>query len=399
MNRTVTDHADSPFWKAGWAAAVQRPSEGFHKNWALEGFADQTVRQIVRVTGSGTSARIKLSNRYGTAPLEVVRRHPRPYGPGARPCRPARCGGSPSAAPIRCGSRRAARSTATPPRCERGAVRLADGVALLRPADRPRHLPRPGVRHHLPRRGRPARRGRPGRVQRDDGVLVPPRRRGAGGRRSGAATTRWWSSATPSPTGSPRPSTATTATRTRWPSGWPTGAPRAPCSIRASEGICCSATRHGSASGRATASAAMCSTSRACARWSSWWASTTSASARSSCRRTGRTRTSPSLNSSPVTATLIGMARAAGVRVTGGDDHAVQGGGVPHARRPRRSAGRSMSGYAIGRVRRGRRLRRGAGRPGRTRTRSRPPTTAATTSTPTMRATASMAAAVDLVAL
>ncbi|MGW7244797.1 GDSL-type esterase/lipase family protein [Streptomyces decoyicus] len=71
MNRTVTDHADSSFWRAGWSAAVQRPSEGFHKNWALEGFADQTVRQIVRVTGSGTSARIKLSHRYGTTPLEV----------------------------------------------------------------------------------------------------------------------------------------------------------------------------------------------------------------------------------------------------------------------------------------------------------------------------------------
>lgn len=62
----------SPSWKAGWAAAVQRPSEGFHKNWALDGFADQTVRQVVRVTGSGTSARIKLSHRYGTAPLEVA---------------------------------------------------------------------------------------------------------------------------------------------------------------------------------------------------------------------------------------------------------------------------------------------------------------------------------------
>ncbi|WP_246102208.1 SGNH/GDSL hydrolase family protein [Streptomyces piniterrae] len=59
-------------WHAGWATAVQRPSTGFHKNWAEEGFADQTVRQVVRVTGSGTAARIKLSNRYGTAPLEVA---------------------------------------------------------------------------------------------------------------------------------------------------------------------------------------------------------------------------------------------------------------------------------------------------------------------------------------
>lgn len=113
MNRTVTDHADSPFWKAGWSAAVQRPSEGFHKNWALEGFADQTVRQIVRVTGSGTSARIKLSHRYGTTPLEVSGATIARTGQG-RPSRPAPCGGSPSAGPMRCGFRRAARSTATP---------------------------------------------------------------------------------------------------------------------------------------------------------------------------------------------------------------------------------------------------------------------------------------------
>ncbi|MFD8545305.1 SGNH/GDSL hydrolase family protein [Streptomyces sp. NPDC059649] len=59
-------------WQPGWAASVQRPSVGFHDNWALEGFADQTVRQVVRVTGSGTAARIVLSNRYGTEPLEVA---------------------------------------------------------------------------------------------------------------------------------------------------------------------------------------------------------------------------------------------------------------------------------------------------------------------------------------
>ncbi|MFI9045446.1 SGNH/GDSL hydrolase family protein [Streptomyces sp. NPDC053427] len=62
---------NSTDWHVGWAAAVQRPSIGFHKNWAEEGFADRTVRQIVRVTAGGTSARIRLSNRYGAAPLEV----------------------------------------------------------------------------------------------------------------------------------------------------------------------------------------------------------------------------------------------------------------------------------------------------------------------------------------
>ncbi|MFJ5673945.1 SGNH/GDSL hydrolase family protein [Streptomyces sp. NPDC093097] len=64
------DH-NSLNWQAGWATSVQAPSSGFHENWAEEGFADQTVRQTVRVTGAGTWARIRLSNRYGTAPLEV----------------------------------------------------------------------------------------------------------------------------------------------------------------------------------------------------------------------------------------------------------------------------------------------------------------------------------------
>ncbi|WP_407288675.1 GDSL-type esterase/lipase family protein [Streptomyces sp. BP-8] len=68
----MSGESNSLVWNAGWAAAVQRPSEGFHKNWALEGFADQTVRQVVRVTGAGTSARVRLSNRYGTAPLEIT---------------------------------------------------------------------------------------------------------------------------------------------------------------------------------------------------------------------------------------------------------------------------------------------------------------------------------------
>ncbi|KIZ17228.1 SGNH/GDSL hydrolase family protein [Streptomyces natalensis] len=68
----MNDNSNSLVWHAGWAAAVQRPSEGFHPNWSLEGFAGHTLRQVVRVTGSGTRARIRLSNRYGSAPLEVT---------------------------------------------------------------------------------------------------------------------------------------------------------------------------------------------------------------------------------------------------------------------------------------------------------------------------------------
>ncbi|WP_171170574.1 SGNH/GDSL hydrolase family protein [Streptomyces sp. I05A-00742] len=58
-------------WSAGWSASVQRPSSGFGENWAGTGFERQSVRQVVRVSGGGTSARVRLSNRYGTRPLTV----------------------------------------------------------------------------------------------------------------------------------------------------------------------------------------------------------------------------------------------------------------------------------------------------------------------------------------
>ncbi|WP_217197215.1 SGNH/GDSL hydrolase family protein [Streptomyces buecherae] len=69
---TDTDRARAATtWSAGWAAPVQRPSAGFEENWSEAGFDRQTVRQVVRVTGGGSAARIKLSNRYGEQPLRI----------------------------------------------------------------------------------------------------------------------------------------------------------------------------------------------------------------------------------------------------------------------------------------------------------------------------------------
>jgi lysophospholipase L1-like esterase len=59
-------------WTGTWAAAMMRPSPGFEPNWSQEGFADQTVRQVVRVSTGGTLARIRLSNAFGTQPLTVT---------------------------------------------------------------------------------------------------------------------------------------------------------------------------------------------------------------------------------------------------------------------------------------------------------------------------------------
>ncbi|WP_280339056.1 SGNH/GDSL hydrolase family protein [Nocardia neocaledoniensis] len=55
-----------------WSVPMQQPSEGFEPNWSREGFAEHTLRQVVRVTTGGDSARITLSNRYGREELRIA---------------------------------------------------------------------------------------------------------------------------------------------------------------------------------------------------------------------------------------------------------------------------------------------------------------------------------------
>ncbi|MGW8376793.1 SGNH/GDSL hydrolase family protein [Streptomyces sp. ODS28] len=67
--------AKAPVWTGAWGTAVQRPvkgSEDWGPNWSRRGFANQSVRQVVRVSTGGSSLRIRLSNRYGTAPLRIT---------------------------------------------------------------------------------------------------------------------------------------------------------------------------------------------------------------------------------------------------------------------------------------------------------------------------------------
>ncbi|WP_245900802.1 SGNH/GDSL hydrolase family protein [Prauserella shujinwangii] len=59
-------------WTGTWAAAMMRPSPGFGPNWSEEGFADHTLRQVVRVSTGGALARVRLSNAYGTTPLRIT---------------------------------------------------------------------------------------------------------------------------------------------------------------------------------------------------------------------------------------------------------------------------------------------------------------------------------------
>jgi len=61
-------------WSATWASAMQQPVPGNSltgTNWS-DGFTDQTIRQVIRVTGAGSRVRIRLSNLYGSGPLRVT---------------------------------------------------------------------------------------------------------------------------------------------------------------------------------------------------------------------------------------------------------------------------------------------------------------------------------------
>jgi lysophospholipase L1-like esterase len=59
-------------WVAGWGASMQSPAEIFGPSWSVQGFADHSVRQVVRVSTGGSLIRLRLSNVYGSAPLRVA---------------------------------------------------------------------------------------------------------------------------------------------------------------------------------------------------------------------------------------------------------------------------------------------------------------------------------------
>lgn len=61
-----------PGWQAVWATALHKPNISFAPNWSQEGFANQTVRQVIRVSDGGPALRVRLSNAYGTQPLDVT---------------------------------------------------------------------------------------------------------------------------------------------------------------------------------------------------------------------------------------------------------------------------------------------------------------------------------------
>ena len=87
LSGASTGHADGRReWSGAWAGAQHRPwhNEWDGPNWSLGGFADQSIRQVVRITTGGTRVRVRLSNRYGTRPLRVGGATVAKTGDGAR---------------------------------------------------------------------------------------------------------------------------------------------------------------------------------------------------------------------------------------------------------------------------------------------------------------------------
>lgn len=63
-------------WTGAWMASMIAASPPLFgqgpANWSLDGFTNQSVRQVVRVTRGGSTVRIRLSNVYGSMPLPLA---------------------------------------------------------------------------------------------------------------------------------------------------------------------------------------------------------------------------------------------------------------------------------------------------------------------------------------
>ncbi|MFJ8044096.1 GDSL-type esterase/lipase family protein [Kitasatospora sp. NPDC096147] len=73
-------------WTTAWASSLVRPTAPqpwSWPNWAWGGFADQSLRQVVRVGAEGSELRIGVSNRHGGQPLRLTRASVGRAGDGA----------------------------------------------------------------------------------------------------------------------------------------------------------------------------------------------------------------------------------------------------------------------------------------------------------------------------
>ncbi|MER5494349.1 SGNH/GDSL hydrolase family protein [Streptomyces sp. NPDC002490] len=62
-------------WTGAWGASLQRPADPGAPwgGWSPQGFAEQSLRQVARVTATGPRIRVRLSHRYGAQPVRLAR--------------------------------------------------------------------------------------------------------------------------------------------------------------------------------------------------------------------------------------------------------------------------------------------------------------------------------------
>ncbi|MEI9890533.1 MAG: GDSL-type esterase/lipase family protein [Caulobacteraceae bacterium] len=135
-------------WATSWGASPQAPNASLGAAFAYPSFHDQTLRQVVRISGGGRRVRIRFTNEFGTAPLAIGGARLALAAPGGA-VQPGSdhvltFAGKPSAvvAPGRAADQRPGRPGAA------GPVEAVDQPLPARPG-RGLHLPRHGRRERL----------------------------------------------------------------------------------------------------------------------------------------------------------------------------------------------------------------------------------------------------------
>jgi lysophospholipase L1-like esterase len=67
--------ANAENWARSWAASPQAPTPSGGRFPGSPTFNDQTVRQVVRLSGGGSKVRIRFTNEFGTKPIDIGGAH------------------------------------------------------------------------------------------------------------------------------------------------------------------------------------------------------------------------------------------------------------------------------------------------------------------------------------
>jgi len=74
MLATAAGAAERP-WATSWGASPQAPTAATGPFPGSPTFHDQTIRQVIRLSGGGRQVRIRFTNEYGTAPVTIGAAH------------------------------------------------------------------------------------------------------------------------------------------------------------------------------------------------------------------------------------------------------------------------------------------------------------------------------------